>query len=176
MLEWPKRQIGAAQSSLNSNFFDFLGLATVECDNQTIIHEEQKFISPLLHKVQNVEMLVRAHIVLKISHTTWNPCRIHRGKPNKTALLPSADCTPPLLELHVQLRRLQNANEHENEPTPSEETLHKPPEWLRWESGELAARAVAGIPECAAPPVGPTLVCTALSRSPICPRGETVSC
>jgi len=47
MLERPKRQIGAAQSSLNSNF-DFLGLATIDSDNQTIIHQEQKLISPLL--------------------------------------------------------------------------------------------------------------------------------
>jgi len=75
----------------------------------------------------------------------------------------------------VQLRRLQDADEHEDESTPSEDHLHEPPEWLCRESGELAASAITRIPECAAAPVGPTLMFAANSEVPPSPRGITVS-
>lgn len=114
-----------------------------------------------------------------------DPCRVHREKPKNNAcpdvewtalLCTPADCTPPLLELHMQLCRLQHANEHENETTPSEDHLHKPPKRLCWESGELIARAVSRIPECTSSSVGPTLVLAALSGRVSGPRRVAVTC
>lgn len=148
---------------------DFLGLVWSRWTLTTRSSSIKRKIQLTSAAVKVQDMLARAHIALKISHTTWNPCRIHREKPRSEAwqtaslCIASADCTPPLLELDMQLCCLQHANEHHDESTPSEENLNKPPFWLCWESGELAAIAVTGIPKCTASSIGPTLVLGALS-------------
>lgn len=109
-----------------------------------------------------LQLLQKLLVALRFSargRCTGSPC-----------CLSPANGSPPATDLLMELRGLENANEHEDKSTPSANDLDSPTRSHRWENGVLLLGAVGMVPEKV------TTRCIAYTHFTIAPWWVGVAC